>query len=98
MKWLLLTPVSLLVPAIVLLQVEIHNLSLEVAKARRENGNAALRQPDTKYGVLLCFLRSAKAYLQSPKASGCSSDTARAAWQAISTCSSVTSLGTTTGR
>ena len=39
---LFLTPVSLLVSAIILLQVEIHNLALEVAKARREGGNAAL--------------------------------------------------------
>ena len=42
MKWLLLTPISLLVPAIILLQVEIHNLALEVAKARWESGSAAL--------------------------------------------------------
>jgi len=42
MKWLFLTPVSLLVPAVILLQVEVHNLGLEVAKAGWESGNAAL--------------------------------------------------------
>ena len=41
MKWLFLTP-SLLVPAIVLLQVEIHNLALEVTRLARESGYAAL--------------------------------------------------------
>jgi hypothetical protein len=42
MKWLFLTPISLLVPATILLQVEIHNVALEVAKARWQSGNAAL--------------------------------------------------------
>jgi hypothetical protein len=42
MKWLFLTPISLLVPAVILLQAELHNLAIEVAKARCENGRAAL--------------------------------------------------------
>jgi hypothetical protein len=37
-----LNALSLLVPAIVLLQVELHNLALEVAKARCESGSAGL--------------------------------------------------------
>jgi hypothetical protein len=41
MKWLLIAPISLLVTAMIGLQVEIHNLAKELAKARWDRTSTA---------------------------------------------------------
>jgi hypothetical protein len=40
-KWLLITPISLMVAAIIGLQIEIHNLAKELAKTRLDNTSTA---------------------------------------------------------